>query len=59
MYFDSFLVCGISLPVAQLFVNAIENIHRRGVGNLTRFVSPDSMCTRAFLNAEVDGFYSM
>ena len=34
----SFLVRGIFLPAAQLFVIAIENILRgRGVGNLTRF----------------------
>ena len=30
------LVRGISLPVAQLFVIAIENILRGDVGNLTR-----------------------
>ena len=30
------LVRGISLPAAQLFVIAIENILRGGVGNLTR-----------------------
>ena len=30
------LVRGISLTAAQLFVIAIENILRRGVGNLTR-----------------------
>ena len=33
--FDWFLVRDISLPAAQLFVIAIENILRRGVGNLT------------------------
>ena len=32
---DCFLVRGISLPVAQLFVIAIENILRGCVGNLT------------------------
>ena len=30
------LVRGISLPAAQLYVIAIENIFRGGVGNLTR-----------------------
>ena len=35
MYFDWFLVRGIPLPAAQLFVIAIESILRRGVGNLT------------------------
>ena len=35
MYFDWLLVRGISLPGAQLFVIAIENILRGGVGNLT------------------------
>ena len=33
--FDWFLVRGISLPVTQLFVIAIENILRWGVINLT------------------------
>ena len=33
--FDRFLVRGMSLPVAQLVVVAIESILRRGVGNLT------------------------
>ena len=37
MYFDWFLVRGISLPAAQLFVIVIESILWRGVGNLTRF----------------------
>ena len=36
IYFDWFLVCGISLPAAQLFVIAIENILRGCVGKLTR-----------------------
>ena len=35
MYFDWLLVRGMSLPAAQLFVIAIENILREGVGNLT------------------------
>ena len=35
MYFDWLLVRGISLPAAQLFVIAIENILRGSVGNLT------------------------
>ena len=34
-----FLVHGISIPVAQLFVIAIENILRGCVGNLTRTAS--------------------
>ena len=33
---DCLLVRGISLPAVQLFVIAIENILRGGVGNLTR-----------------------
>ena len=36
VYFDWLLVCGISLPVPQLFLTAIENVLWRGVGNLTR-----------------------
>ena len=35
MYFDSFLVRGISLHAAQLFVIVIEGILHKGVGNLT------------------------
>ena len=34
MYFDLFLVCVISLPVAQLFVIIIESILRRSVLSL-------------------------
>ena len=36
IYFDWFLVCGISLSAAQLFVIAIESILQRGAGNPTR-----------------------
>ena len=39
MYFDWLLVRGISLFAAQLFVIAIENILRGGVGNLTSYHS--------------------
>ena len=38
IYFDWFLVCGVSLPVAQLFVIAIEEFLWRGAGSLSRQV---------------------
>jgi len=37
VYFDWFLVRGISLPVAQLFVIVIESILRRGCGQSNKY----------------------
>ena len=45
IYFDWFLVRGISLSAAQLFVIAIENILRGCVGNLTRGVEDTGTIT--------------